>query len=406
MNFIEKHTKVLAVALCLCASGPILSTVYAYETKPGWHGEDADRYYVLESNRERATGLTKIGKDVYYFNEDGEMQFGWQNVSEDTYYFDKDGTALTEEATIQGTKYNFQDNGNLIQGWSDDNKSYYDEQGYPVKKDWVNVDGMSYYFDKDGSVVSGWKKIDGKKYYFGENGQMMVGEFEVDGKKYCTREDGTFKTGWDKKSGKKVFYDKFGKQVKDSFKKIKGKTYAFDEDGAMLKGTKKKGYTIDNNGVVNVHSNKKVKQPKPETVEQERPQVVEHKKPKQPKPEVTEQERPIEQEKPAEVQRPTGDVNSIIVSAAMSQIGVNQDCTSLVSNALAAAGIHYHGWPEGYATLGSWTNNPVPGDIIIYSGHVAIYLGNGQAVHGGWLGNQTVVASVECQRALIGYIHI
>lgn len=75
MNFIEKHSKLLAVALCLCASGPVLSTVHAYETQPGWHGEDADRYYVLESNRQRATGLTEIDGDVYYFNGQGEMQF-------------------------------------------------------------------------------------------------------------------------------------------------------------------------------------------------------------------------------------------------------------------------------------------------------------------------------------------
>ena len=87
MNFIEKHSKLLAVALCLCASGPVLSTVHAYETQPGWHGEDADRYYVLESNRQRATGLTEIDGEVYYFNGQGEMQFGWQIVSIDTYYF-------------------------------------------------------------------------------------------------------------------------------------------------------------------------------------------------------------------------------------------------------------------------------------------------------------------------------
>ena len=47
MNFIEKHSKILAVALCACACGPVLSTVYAYETQPGWHGEGKNRSYVL-----------------------------------------------------------------------------------------------------------------------------------------------------------------------------------------------------------------------------------------------------------------------------------------------------------------------------------------------------------------------
>ena len=93
MNFIEKHSKLLAVALCFCACGPVLSTVYAYETKPGWHGEGADRYYILESNHQTATGLTEIEDELYYFNNAGEMQFGWQEISNETYYFEEDGTA-------------------------------------------------------------------------------------------------------------------------------------------------------------------------------------------------------------------------------------------------------------------------------------------------------------------------
>lgn len=95
-----------------------------------------------------------------------------------------------------------------------------------------------------------------------------------------------------------------------------------------------------------------------------------------------------------------------IAQAALSQVGRYQDCTMLVTNALKAVGIDFHGWPEEYAQLGSYTNNPVPGDIIIYSGHIALYIGDGQAVHGGWLGNQTVVTSVECDKPLIGYVHV
>ena len=74
MNFIEKHSKILAVSLCLLTSGPIVSTMYAKEVQPGWHGEGADRYYVLKSNRQTATGLTKIDKELYYFNNNGEYR--------------------------------------------------------------------------------------------------------------------------------------------------------------------------------------------------------------------------------------------------------------------------------------------------------------------------------------------
>ena len=95
-----------------------------------------------------------------------------------------------------------------------------------------------------------------------------------------------------------------------------------------------------------------------------------------------------------------------IADAALAQIGVYQDCTMLVTNSLAAVGINFHGAPAAYLSLGPLTNNPVPGDICVYQGHVALYIGNGQAVHGGWYGNQTTIYSVECNQPFIGYVHV
>lgn len=95
-----------------------------------------------------------------------------------------------------------------------------------------------------------------------------------------------------------------------------------------------------------------------------------------------------------------------IANSALSQIGVNQDCTMLATNALASVGIYFHGWPEDYLSLGQQTNSPVPGDLCIYQGHISVYVGNGQAVHGGWLGNQTVLSTVECTNAFVAYIHV
>ena len=97
----------------------------------------------------------------------------------------------------------------------------------------------------------------------------------------------------------------------------------------------------------------------------------------------------------AEVFRTQGGV----AAAALAQLGRFQDCTSLVSNALAAQGIYHHGWPASYFSLGTVTSDPQPGDLIYYANggtglaHIAVYIGNGQAVHGGWQGNQTVIAS-------------
>ena len=92
-----------------------------------------------------------------------------------------------------------------------------------------------------------------------------------------------------------------------------------------------------------------------------------------------------------------------IYQAALSQVGTIQDCTMLVTNALKSVGINYHGWPAGYMSLGTIVSasEAQPGDLIYYANggmglaHIAVYAGNGKAIHGGWLGNQTVVNSAD-----------
>ncbi|WP_285244429.1 NlpC/P60 family protein [Pseudarthrobacter sp. fls2-241-R2A-127] len=92
-----------------------------------------------------------------------------------------------------------------------------------------------------------------------------------------------------------------------------------------------------------------------------------------------------------------------ILSAAYAQLGVHQDCTMLVTNALAAVGIHFHDWPAGYLSLGDTVpmSQAQPGDLLYYAdggggmAHIAVYAGNGMAVHGGFNGNDTVVFSAN-----------
>ncbi len=96
-------------------------------------------------------------------------------------------------------------------------------------------------------------------------------------------------------------------------------------------------------------------------------------------------------------------VAATIAAAAKGQLGVTQDCTRLASNSLAAAGINFHGWPAGYLSLGRTVSagEAIPGDLIYYAdggmgmAHIAVYIGGGQAVHGGFNGNSTVIAPAE-----------
>jgi len=92
-----------------------------------------------------------------------------------------------------------------------------------------------------------------------------------------------------------------------------------------------------------------------------------------------------------------------IAAAAYAQLGVSQDCTALATNSLAAVGINYHGWPAGYLSLGRTVSaaEAQPGDLAYYENggmgmaHIAVYVGNGQAVHGGWNGGTTALFSVN-----------
>jgi len=92
-----------------------------------------------------------------------------------------------------------------------------------------------------------------------------------------------------------------------------------------------------------------------------------------------------------------------VVAAALGYAAVNAQtaCTMLATNSLRAAGINFHGWPMDYMHLGTVTSNPQPGDLVLYASngfgqqHIAVYIGNGQAVHGGWNGMGTTIFSVN-----------
>ena len=91
-----------------------------------------------------------------------------------------------------------------------------------------------------------------------------------------------------------------------------------------------------------------------------------------------------------------------ISSSAQELVGVTDGlwCTQVVQQALANAGVSdaYQLWPDQYqGVYGYYTDSPIAGDLIYYNNggrgvdHIAVYIGNGQAVHGNYNG-KTVIA--------------
>ena len=115
---------------------------------------------------------------------------------------------------------------------------------------------------------------------------------------------------------------------------------------------------------------------------------------------------PVVPETPA---NPYQDLNDRIASSALSLVGVTdgQWCTQVVQQALALAGVQdaYQLWPDQYVgQYGYYTDDPQAGNLVYYYNggrgvdHIAVYIGNGMAVHGNYYDengvSKTVVASV------------
>ncbi len=108
--------------------------------------------------------------------------------------------------------------------------------------------------------------------------------------------------------------------------------------------------------------------------------------------------------------------SSPVLKAALSYVGQSMSCDQLATMALVDGGL-LTGTPDPIFHDGAYLNlsigffpevssfipasQAVPGDLIYYDDggvggpHVAVYAGNGQAVHGGWNGLQVVVNTVN-----------
>jgi peptidoglycan DL-endopeptidase CwlO len=124
-----------------------------------------------------------------------------------------------------------------------------------------------------------------------------------------------------------------------------------------------------------------IEQPKPVTAAA--PAAVVAQAPAAPKAAVKVQAAPAPAAAPAAVPA-AGGRGAAMLAAAYSQLGITQDCTAMVEKALGAAGKPVGDLgPQQFLSQGAVVATPAPGDMVVQSGHVGIYAGNGQVISGG-----------------------
>ncbi|MDK0750918.1 cell wall-binding protein [Clostridium perfringens] len=196
------------------------------------------------------------GKRKVYVNNKGEVESGWKTIDGKTYYFDQYNGMLTNVHEI--------DNGDKKESYLFDNDGVL-RKGTGLKE----IDGKWYYFNKDNSLASGWKTIDGKTYYFDTYSGRAKGSIRIYDsnhekyKVYLFNEDGalitepgihTYHENW---GGERKIYVNNKGEVQSGWQIIDGKTYYFDESNGMVtwvheinENDKNKSYLFDKDGVL------------------------------------------------------------------------------------------------------------------------------------------------------------
>ena len=313
---LKTMVKKVAAVLCVASCFPVVATVYAMETEPGWHGDK-------------------------YIKEDATVAKGWEEIEGKSYYFSEDDGTIEKETTQKAVVASVSSN---ISG--------------DVQETVANV--------AKEAVVKEVQKQEEEK-----NTQEVV-ETPVDN----TTETQT--------PAEEVPAEP---------------TTPVEEVPAEEPTTPVEPETP-------AEPSTPVEEPSTPETPAEPTTPVEPETPSTPETPTTPVE-PTVPETPTEPTTPTNpyaDLNARIAAAAQTLVGVTdgQWCTQVVQQALALAGVSdaYQLWPDEYAGMyGYYTNDPQPGNLIYYNNggrgvdHIAIYIGNGLAVHGNYNG-RTVIESV------------
>ena len=257
------------------------------------------------------------------------------------------------------------------------------------------------YVNEDKTVAKGWQEIEGKSYYFSEDGTVNSSKTE----NATTASVSSNITGEVKETVTTASQEAVKQETEEKA--------VVDETPVQTEEVKTETTTDTTTDTTETPEAPVAPEQTPEqnpTPAPEAPAAPEQTPEQNPTPapeapaapEQTPAPAPEETVTPAPEQTASS-LGDRISSSAQGLVGVTDGlwCTQVVQQALANAGVSdaYQLWPDQYqGVYGYYTDSPQAGDLIYYNNggrgvdHIAIYIGNGQAVHGNYNG-KTVIAS-------------
>ena len=341
MNFVENNGKKVAAILCVASAFPVVATVVAAKEEPGWHG---DRYV----------------------NEDKTVAKGWQEIEGKSYYFSEDGTvnsSKTENATTASVSSNITGEvKETVTTASQEAVKQETEEKAVVEETPVQTEEVKQ------------KQLQIQQLILLKLQKAPVAPVETPSVDTTTQTPEQDPTPAPEAPAAPV-----------ETPSVDTTTQAPEQNTTPAPAAPEQ--TPEQN-------------PTPAPEAPAAPEQTPEQNPT-PAPEQTPAPAPEETVTPAPEQTASS-LGDRISSSAQELVGVTDGlwCTQVVQQALANAGVSdaYQLWPDQYqGVYGYYTDSPQAGDLIYYNNggrgvdHIAIYIGNGQAVHGNYNG-KTVIA--------------
>lgn len=258
------------------------------------------------------------------------------------------------------------------------------------------------YVNEDKTVAKGWQEIEGKSYYFSEDGTVNSSKTEnATTASVSSNITGEVKETVTTASQEAVKQETEEKAVVEETpvqtEEVKTETTETTTDTTE---TPEAPAAPVETPSVDTTTQTPEQDPTPAPEAPAAPEQTPEQNPT-PAPEQTPAPAPEETVTPAPEQTASS-LGDRISSSAQELVGVTDGlwCTQVVQQALANAGVSdaYQLWPDQYqGVYGYYTDSPQAGDLIYYNNggrgvdHIAVYIGNGQAVHGNYNG-KTVIA--------------